>query len=135
MMPVQERIPTKLSSFVWYFLKVHKLALVRFGLVAIVWTTEMCVSPYLMKVLIDIVNNLEEASQKLVGTILLPAILYASMSLIMNINFRFYEHICLRISPQIKRSVTNTMFSYLSKYSHAYFQNHFSGTLVNKLMF
>lgn len=126
-------LPKNLKSFVWYFLKEHKLTLVGFAIVAILWSTEMSLSPYLMKVMIDVVNQYEMSPQALMGAIAIPAVLYASMSLIMNLNFRFYEYICLRMFPKIKQDVNNTMFKYLSGHSHAYFQGHFSGTLVKKI--
>lgn len=128
-----KHLPTNLKGFVWYFLKDHKLALSGFAVVAILWSIEMSLSPYLMKVLIDIVNSYEMSPHALIGAISIPAILYASMSLMMNLNFRFYEYICLKVFPQIKQDVNNTMFKYLAGHSHSYFQTHFSGTLVKKI--
>lgn len=109
------------------------MAIAGFAIVAILWSVEMSLSPYLMKVLIDIVNSYEMSPQALVGAIAIPAILYASMSLVMNLNFRFYEYICLTVFPQIKQNVNNKMFKYLAGHSHNYFQTHFSGTLVKKI--
>lgn len=106
--------PHTLKQFVWHFLKDHKLALWGFPIVAILWSVEMSLSPYLMKVLIDTVNAFEGSAEGLIRAIMGPAILYASMSLMMNLNFRFYEYVCLTVFPQIKKDVNNTMFNYLS---------------------
>lgn len=126
-------LPKKLMPFIWRYLKNRKLFLVGFFVIALVWATEMSLSPYLLKMIIDTVVRYSHDQAKLVAGILLPAILYASMSMILNFNFRLYDYLNLRLYPAIKSSVTKDLFAYLLNHSHSFFQNNFSGTLTKKI--
>lgn len=127
-------MPSTLNAFIWYFLKHHKIALMALMTTAVIWAIEMSLSPYLLKLIIDGVNTHENTPNSLIPAILIPCILYVSMSLVLNLNFRFYDYVSLKIFPAVKNNVINGMFNYLSQHSHAYFQNHFSGTLAKRIV-
>jgi len=126
-------LPTKLPSFLWRYLKDKKIYLFGFFIVSIVWAVEMSLSPYLLKVIIDAVVQFSQNQSRLLAAITIPAILYVSMSLILNINFRLYDYINLRLNPALKAAVNRDMFVYLLGHSHTFFQNHFSGSLSRKI--
>ncbi|HAT7942838.1 TPA: ABC transporter ATP-binding protein, partial [Legionella pneumophila] len=77
-----------LPSFIWHYLKDKKLYLLGFVLVALVWAIEMSLSPYLLKVIVDNVVQFSPHKTEIFKTIILPAVFYASMSLIINLTFR-----------------------------------------------
>ena len=127
-------LPTNLWPFVWRYLKNRKIYLVGFFIVALAWAIEMSLSPYLLKVIIDAVVHYSQDQTKLIAAILIPAILFVSMSLIMNANFRLYNYISLRLYPEVKSAATKDMFAYLMRHSHTFFQNNFSGSLSKKIL-
>ncbi len=129
----QFNLPDKLLPFIWRYLRNKKRYLLGFFIVAVVWAIEMSLSPYLLKVIIDAVVQYSQNQAKLIAAILIPAILYVSMSIIMNINFRLYDYINLRLNPEIKAAVNKDMFVYLMHHSHRFFQNNFSGSLARKI--
>lgn len=128
-----EKLPTRLMPFLWRYLKDKKLFLAGYFIVALVWATEMSLSPYLLKVIIDSVVEFSQNQAKLIAAILIPAALYVSMSIIVNITFRLYDYINLRLNPAIKAAVNKDMFVYLVHHSHTFFQNNFSGSLSRKI--
>ena len=128
-----EKLPTRLMPFLWRYLKDKKLFLAGYFIVALVWATEMSLSPYLLKVIIDSVVEFSQNQTKLIAAILIPAALYVSMSIIVNITFRLYDYINLRLNPAIKAAVNKDMFVYLVHHSHTFFQNNFSGSLSRKI--
>ena len=120
-------------KFVWFYLKEKKIYLFFFLFVAIIWSLEMSLSPYLLKVIIDRVIQFSNNSDKLLANLLFPVILYSSMSIILNINFRIYDYVSLRLYPRLKADITQDMYSYLIKHSHSFFENSFSGKLTKKI--
>ena len=125
-------LPKTLSSFVLHYLKNKKIYLLGFFIVSMIWAIEMSLSPYLLGKIINIVaqNNNGHNIIELVTT---PAILYVSISIILNINFRFFNYISLKLYPSIKAQVIEDMYSYLIKHSDNFFQNNYSGTLTKKI--
>ena len=127
------QIPKHVWPFVWHYLKDKKWALTGFFVVALGWAIEMSLTPYLLKRMIDVVTAESGPPALWVRNLLWPAVLYVSMSLWMNLNFRLYDYILLRIYPAIKATITQDMFDYLLHHSHAFFQNNFTGTLTKKI--
>ena len=128
-----ENIPKSLSSFVWFFLKEYKKSLFIFGIVTIIWSSEMSLRPYLLKMIIDGVIKTANQPNLLLPTILSPILLYAFMTILINLIFRLYEYGSLTLFPKLKSDITIGMFTYLSNHSYSYFTNHFSGSLSKKI--
>ncbi|OGT63091.1 MAG: hypothetical protein A3E85_03870 [Gammaproteobacteria bacterium RIFCSPHIGHO2_12_FULL_45_12] len=130
---IEPYLPNTLTALIWRYLKNRKLYLAGFFIVALVWASEMSLSPYLLKVIIDDVIQFSQNQTKLISAILIPAALYISMSIILNVTFRLYDYINLRLNPEIKAAVSKDMFTYLMEHSHTFFQNNFSGSLSRKI--
>src|SRR4051794_8238504 len=94
-----KNLPDKLVPFVWHYLRHKKWHLGGCFLVALVWAIEMSLSPYLLKVIIDTVIRHSNDQTKMIAAVLFPATIYASMSIIINLNFRLYDYINLRLYP------------------------------------
>jgi ATP-binding cassette subfamily B protein len=131
--PEDDELPNSLMPFIWRYLRRRKLYLAGFFLVSLIWASEMSLSPYLLKVIIDTVIKYSHDHTKMLTAISIPALLYASMSIILNMTFRFYDYINLRLYPEIKSTVTKDMFAYLMNHSYAFFQNNFTGSLTRKI--
>ena len=131
--PINKELPNTLSAFVWRYLRNKKWCLAGFFLVSLVCAIEMSLSPYLLKIIIDTVVQYSNNQSRLVEAIILPAALYASMSIVGNFNFRLYDYINLRLYPDIKGAVDKDMFSYVLNHSHNFFQNNFAGSITKKI--
>ncbi|HCJ1109657.1 TPA: ABC transporter ATP-binding protein [Legionella pneumophila] len=128
-----KNLPDKLTPFVWRYLKHKKWYLAGFILTALVWAIEMSLSPYLLKVIIDTVIRYSADQTKMITAIILPATVYASMSIIINLNFRLYDYVNLQLYPYIRSSVERDVICYLLHHSHTFFQNTFAGALTKKI--
>jgi ATP-binding cassette subfamily B protein len=131
--PSHAPLPKTLGAFVWYLSAPHKWGLLALCVTGLIWAIEMSLSPYLLKLIIDTANQYQHSPEMVMSAILLPVVLYGSMSFLLNLNFRFYEYVYLKVFPKIKSDVTNVMFEYLSQHSHSYFLNNFAGSLAKKI--
>lgn len=127
------QIPKSLFPFIIFFLKKYKLGLFVFLFVALIWSVELSISPYLLKLIIDGVNQQTNYPNQLLNVILWPAIFYASMSVLLNLTFRIYDWTCLILFPKIKTDIIMGTFNYLSQHSYNYFQENFAGSLAKKV--
>lgn len=126
-------LPKSLLPFIWQYLKHKKWYLAGFVLVALVWAINMSISPYLLKIIIDTVVQYANDQAKLLAAITTPIILYVLMTVILNLNFRLYDYINLKLYPYLKGSVDKDMFSYVLDHSYSFFQNTFAGNLTRKI--
>jgi len=122
-----------LSTFIWRYLKYKTRYMVIFILVSIVWSAEISLGPYLLKIIIDTVSKFSNDGTILLHKLLLPVILYSSISLISNVNYRVYDYASLKLYPRLKADITRDMYSYLIKHSDTFFQNSFAGSLTKKI--
>ena len=122
-----------LETFIWGYLKKKILYLFLFVFVSIIWSICMSFSPYLLKIIIDIVSQFSTNDRELSHALLIPIILYTSVALILNINFRIYDYASLRLYPKLKADITKDMYSHLIKHSESFFHNNFAGSLTKKI--
>jgi ATP-binding cassette subfamily B protein len=131
--PSAGKLPGTIFLFIWQYVKSRKLYLAGYVLIAFIWAIEMSLSPYLLKVIIDTVIRYPADQMKMFYGVLIPAILYVSMSIIFNITFRAHDYINLRLYPEIQARANIDMFNYLMRHSYTFFQKHFVGSLTKKI--
>lgn len=126
-------LPDNIWAFIWHYWHDKRWALAGYLLIALIWAIEMSASPYFMKMIVDTVVQYSADHAAMLKAIVLPSVLYASMTLLLTFTFRLYDFIGLRALPAIKSKMTQDMFEYLLRHSHRYFQDHFAGTLTKKI--
>jgi ATP-binding cassette subfamily B protein len=126
-------LPSKLTPFIWRYLKNRKMYLAGFLFIGLIWAIEMTLSPYLLKVIIDSVVRYPENQAKMLAAVLIPAIIYFSMTIVMNLIFRLHDYLNLHLFPEIYSAMNKDMFVYLMRHSYTFFQNNFAGSLTKKI--
>lgn len=127
--------PNKLSSFIWSFVRDQPIALSIILITACLWAAELSISPYLFKLIIDGVSQQADHPEKLLAIVLIPAILYASMSVFLNISFRIFDYTNMKFMVKLYSDMTKVMFDYTMQHSFSFFQNHFAGSIANKILY
>lgn len=125
--------PQTLPAFVWHYLKNHQLALCGFVFTALLWSVNMSLEPYLIKLMIDTVVDYQHEKEQMLSLMVFPVGVYLLSSIVSSMGFRLYEYINLRLYPTIKSTVYMDMFAYLLSHSHEFFSSHFAGTLTKKM--
>lgn len=108
----------------WYTLSV---------IISIVWAIETSLTPYVLKYIIDKMRDFQGEASALTSYIMIPVVVYIGLWLIRPLYFRLWDYKDLYLQTYIRRDVTMYMFDYLLGHSHDYFQNHFAGSLQNKI--
>jgi len=126
-------LPKKLGVFVRMFLKRHPWSLTMFTLFVLFEAFLPAINAYLLKMLIDGVISTASQLALLLAAILVPALLYFSVQIVMNIVYSSYRYAFLQCYPKIKSDIAGTMLHYLMQHSYHYFGEHFSGSLSKKI--
>lgn len=126
--------PKQLLPFLWHFVKPYQWYFIGMMVTGLIWGIQTSLAPYLLKLIIDGIANYSGDKAQIFSVVKTPAILYTLMFVIATFNFRITDWFILRALPSIRNDVIVALFTYLKQHSHQYFQNHFAGSLLNKIM-
>lgn len=123
-------LPIKLLAFTWYFLKKYKISFIFYFItsVCLVDTAFFFLQPYLLKVFFDKVNN--DTITVFSGLLIIFSIAFSDMVYLINIFDNIFKfHSVTKVIEDIRDKI----FSYSIRQSTSFFNNNFSGELVNKI--
>lgn len=101
-------------------------------LVGIVWSIDLSLRPYILKIMLN--RIVEYPAHSIFEYLMLPVGVYLLMSFLHSSVFRLYSYfIEIKMIPYLRQNITKSIFDDLLKQSHYYYQNHFSGSLANKV--
>ena len=100
-------------------------------IVTVIWAIDMSLSPYLIKVILNKITMI--LPSQAFDALLLPTTLYIVMGVIVVVTFRFYEWILLCFHPNLKKHIGVILMGCLMNHSQNFYQNHFSGSVANKI--
>lgn len=121
----------KISNFVFSVLRpfYHLIVIILFT--SLIWALDLSFQPYLIKLMLDKLNFLNQAT--ILYELSPVVILYISISLIVNLSFRFYDFIWLKLHTPLKRHIINVLTQRLMQHSNNFFNNNFVGNISNKI--
>lgn len=129
---MKNSLPKTLPLFIWFFLKQYKLLTsITVGLTCLC-SVDFIIRSYILKVIIDKITTAQPFED--IGNLLsIPIICYIATLIVINIAMRLRDYIFLKIFPATKSDIVTQVTKYLEYHSYEYFQNNFTGSLVNKI--
>lgn len=129
------KLPESVTRFIWKYLKDQKMCLFGFFIVALSLSIEMSLTPYLLKVIIDIVVQYQNYQSPIVmiNATLIPVVLYIFVRIFSDFHIKLYNYINLCLYPKIKAEITKDIFTILINNSYDYFQNNFTGSITQQI--
>ncbi len=124
-------LPKNLTSFFIHFLKPHRTSCLSLIGLSLVIGIMMSAHPYALKLLID--TAMHHHRQDFGLAIVWPAMTYIGSTVMIGALWRLHEWVVLSFVPVLKRDIQAQMFGYAQGHSCRYFQDHFAGSLANKI--
>jgi ATP-binding cassette subfamily B protein len=125
--------PSTLHSFIWHFLKKHRLPFSLFQLGSFAWTLDHTLWPAIFMLLISVLTQ-HEIDRSSIFTYLFPVLfLGASLWILVEIGFRLSGFAFAKLSPQLEAEIRMSLFNHVQHHSYNYFSNSSSGNLANKI--
>lgn len=100
-------------------------------MIGALWAIESAFRPYLVKLILDTLS-LGYTPQVLDRAVFFVYILIGWTVFIV-LSYRFYDYFILKIGPSIKQNITLKLTQHVMGHDHQFFQDNFSGSLMNKI--
>jgi ATP-binding cassette subfamily B protein len=121
------------SSFIWHFVKSHRMMFFFIAFVSLAWSIDMTVWPYLLGVVIDIFTKHELHRDHAWMALKAPILLGVFLWMVIETSFRIQRFLLAKALPKIEANIRMHMFDHIQHHSPNYFNQHFSGSLANKI--
>jgi ATP-binding cassette, subfamily B, bacterial len=122
-----------LFFFVWKFLNIQRWKFFFIFLLSLVWSIDATVWPYLLRLIIDIFTQYDtdraSAWPALKGLLIFGAALWVFVEAC----FRCRDFLQARAFPKLEADIRMAMFDHVQHHSPKYFNEHFAGSLSNKI--
>jgi len=129
----KKEIPKTTLSFILRFLSPYYWHLFFMVVIVFLWAANRAVEPYILKIILDIIEKYSLPQMNLFSQLKNPIIAYISLRIFINISSRLHDYVCMKVMPHFNKDIVMRLTKYLQKHSHAYFQHHFGGSLVSKI--
>ena len=127
-----DNLPKKTFPFILYFLKPYFLECLGMLIIGVLWSIDLSLRPYLIKIMLDKLEMVSPHAD-LFTELMVPALTYIALGFGINFVYRIYDYLSLRLMPSLYNDIVIKVLDYTEQHSHSYFQNHFGGSIVNKI--
>lgn len=122
-----------LSSFIWQFIRIDAFGFFFIFFLSIAWSIDSTLWPYLLRLIIDTLTRFDadraNAWESLKGLLFAGVCLFTFVE----VCFRSRDFLRARLFPKLESNIRMQMFDHIQHHSPKYFNEHFSGTLSNKI--
>lgn len=126
-------IPKTLFRFIFYFLKKQWLLFLLVQIFAFAWTLDFTLWPRIIMQLVDALTNYT-GDKANVWSVLTPVILKGvGLWILCEFMFRMSGILNAKFVPRFEASVRMEVFDYVQHHSQLYMNEHFSGSISNKI--
>ena len=122
-----------LRKFFFDLIKPNKKYVIAIFCIGLYWAINNTLTPYVLKLIINKVVAFQGDKSAIIASVMPYVILYIVLWISITADMRLLDWVKLKLFPNIRRDIINSMFSYLNQHSHRYFQNNFAGSLANKI--
>jgi len=126
-------LPKTLTKFIWFFVKKQKAYFIAIQILAISWSIDNTVWPYVLKLLIDKILAFSGDKGEIWYYLMPLLILWAGLWLLIEVMFRAEGFTIARVFPRFEANVRMSMFDYVGGHSYDFFASHFAGNISNRI--
>lgn len=109
----------------WIFLSIFLLSLI--------WAVDSTVWPYLLRLIIDTLTQYEGDRADAWGALKWLIVAAIFMWVAVELCYRCRDFLCARAFPKMEADIRMAMFDHIQQHSPKYFNEHFAGSLSNKI--
>lgn len=122
-----------IPTFFWKFLRLQRWKFLFIFLLSLAWSVDATVWPYLLRLVVD-AFTLYDADRSAAWPALKGVVLAGvSLWVFVEACFRSRDFLQARANPQLEADIRMAMFDHIQRHSPKYFNEHFAGSLSNKI--
>lgn len=122
-----------LLHFIWKFVRAQRWTFAVILFLSFMWTVETLFWPFFLRKIVDVLSQYD-LDRLSAWPSLKPLLLFgAGLWITMECGFRFRDFLWATALPKLDAAIRMHMFDHVQKHSPKYFNDHFSGSLANKI--
>jgi ATP-binding cassette subfamily B protein len=122
-----------LTSFIWHFILRQRGVFSIIFFVSFVWALDQTLWPYLLQIVIDILNKFENERFEAWSILKVPVLWGIALWIFVDIGFRLQGFLLVYAIPKLEADIRLAMFDHVQRHSPKYFNERFAGSLANKI--
>lgn len=123
----------RLASFILKFLLLQRWKFFFFFLLSLAWSIDATLVPYILRRIIDVFTLHDADKTGAWDSLKWLLIAGASLWTFVELSFRTRDFVRARAFPQLEADIRMAMFDHVQHHSPKYFNEHFAGSLANKI--
>lgn len=129
---------TKLSfknlvSFIWKFIRLQRFSFFLIYFLSLAWALDTTVWPYLLGRIVDIFTHYDAERGAALSALKWFLIAGVLLWTVVELGFRGRGFVQARAFPKLEADIRIAMFDHIQRHSPRYFNEHFAGSLSNKI--
>lgn len=120
-------------AFFWQFIRPHPWTFFFTFILSLVWALDATLWPFIFRKIIDIFTQYENLREAAFPAFKTPIIWALCLWLIIEYGFRAMGVLFARAIPRLESDIRMKMFDHIQYHSPKYFNEHFAGSLSNKI--
>jgi ATP-binding cassette subfamily B protein len=124
---------TRLSSFIFYFLRRQKVGFSFLTIISLMWAVEQVLFPYVVKLIIDAISSYEGDRADVYSVLSTPLWLGAAVWAFSIAAWRTADIVDYYFTPRFQANIRAYMTTHVFGHSQRYFSEHLAGSIANKV--
>ena len=123
----------RLMEFIWRFVSKQRWKFTFIFLLSLAWTIEVLFWPFILSRIVDVLTRYDADRTHAWSALKVFLLGGAGAWIGMETAFRVRDLLAAQAFPQLEADIRMTMFDHVQKHSPKYFNEHFSGSLANRI--
>jgi len=122
-----------LFDFVWAFIRKQRWIFTAILFLSFIWAFEILFWPYFLREIVEVLTRFDTDRLSAWPQLKFLLLLGAAGWILMESIFRLRDFLQARAHPKLEAAIRMAMFDHVQRHSPKYFNEHFSGSLANKI--
>lgn len=122
-----------LLDFIWKFVRPQRWTFALITLLSVIWTFDTLFWPFFLGKIVNILTHFDEDRLSAWPSLKILLIWGACAWVFIEGGFRLRDFLLARAFPKLQADIRMAMFDHIQHHSPKYFNEHFSGSLANKI--
>lgn len=122
-----------LAGFIWSFVRKQRLRFTVIFILALIWTLDTLIWPFFLRKIVDVLSLYETDRLSVKSSLNIVLVWGGSFWIFIEGGCRFRDFLAARAYPKLEADIRMTLFDHVQHHSPKYFNEHFSGSLSNKI--
>lgn len=123
----------QLFAFIWHYMRPQRWLFLIVLIASLAWSLDTMIWPYVLRLVIDILIQYEGARSEVWGALQYPVLFGLFFWMAIEGGFRLQGWVLARTIPRLEADIRMGMFDHIQRHSPKYFNEHFAGSLANKI--